>query len=194
MAEVLLHRAQIHALVDQVHAAGMAQRMRMPLHAQHALAEAMQQAPEAVGTDRRPALADEHQARGTAAITLVALERPHGVALEGMGAVEATLGAGDAQLMGHQVDRRPAQPHQLRDPQPMLEGQAQHQCVAPAVAMVPHRAAHQSMHLVAGQVLPAARRVIGGAAAHCPGFSGWGHCRDGVLGRVGHGRERSWSR
>jgi len=166
----------------------------MPLHAQHALAEAVQQAPEAVGTDRRPAFADEHQSRRPAAVALIALQCAHRVALEGMGAVEATLSAGDAKLVMHQVDGRPAQPYQLRDPQAMLEGQPQHQRVTPAVTVVPHRAAHQPVHLIAGQVLTAAGGVVGGATAHCPGFSGWRHCRGGVSGAVGHGRERSWSR
>lgn len=66
----------------------------------------------------------------------------------GAAGTDLALGAGDAQLVGHQVDGRPAQPHQLRDAQTVLEGQPQHQGVPPAVATMPNRAAHQPVHLV----------------------------------------------
>src|SRR5690554_2618398 len=59
--------------------------------------------------------------------------------------------------------------------------------------VVPNRAAHQAMHLVAGQVQPATGRVVGGATAHCPAFSGWAKRYHPGRGSVRHGiglRER----
>lgn len=173
MPQVLLDDPQIHAAVDQVHTARVTEGMRMPLHAQDLFAEAVHHAPETIDADRRPSFVDEHQARRTSVLSLVAFQSTHRAALKRVRTIETALDAIHTQLMRDQVDGRPTQGHQLRDPQTMFEGETNHECIAPAVTLMMHCPTYQAVNLIPGQVLTASSGVIGCSILNCPGFSGW---------------------
>jgi hypothetical protein len=134
MPEIVLDGTGIVTIIGELEPAGMAQHMGMHRKGEGGeLAGAGEYSPDRRGAQGPALLGDKHL-RCPRVVPLQAPQRPKLGAPQGVGRGGATLLAIDMQQPLGEVDLRPSEVHELRDPQSMPVGEEQEGGIPVAVA------------------------------------------------------------
>ena len=126
MAEIGRQGSGIDTLIDQLEPGPVPQQMRMHVNHAETGRGAAQRLEEAVGRERRPALAHKHMTRPGRLIASQLAQCPNFDTAQRLHTVITAFAADYLQAAGFEVDLIPTQSHKFTDAQPMPVSQEDH--------------------------------------------------------------------